>query len=210
MQLASQVEERLIFEALPLVPAEGLFRLPAPSTGDVFFDLAGDPFVGEMGHEFLFGYAYRDDDGWRYVGQWGLDAEQEKTAFEDFVAFLMERWRRDSELHVYHYAPYEAGAIRRLMGKHAVCEDEVDRILRGGVFVDLYAVVRQAVRASVERYSKGSRTVLPLHARRTSVQRWTALARHSTAAGGSQSSRLVSTVRTDGRSPAGWSRGVGP
>src|SRR6185503_12192772 len=32
-------------------------------------------------------------------------------------------------------------------------EDEIDRMLRGGVFVDLYAVVRHAIRASVESYS---------------------------------------------------------
>src|SRR5207247_5564807 len=52
-----------------------------------------------------------------------------------------------------HYAAYESGAMRRLMGKHAICEDEVDRLLRGRVFIDLYAIARQAVRASVERYS---------------------------------------------------------
>ena len=39
------------------------------------------------------------------------------------------------------------------MGRHATREDEVDRILRGGVFVDLYQVVRQGVRGSVESYS---------------------------------------------------------
>ena len=39
------------------------------------------------------------------------------------------------------------------MGRYATREDELDRLLRGGIFVDLYAVVRQAIRASVERYS---------------------------------------------------------
>ena len=32
-------------------------------------------------------------------------------------------------------------------------DEEVDRLLRGGVFVDLYRVVRQGLRASVESYS---------------------------------------------------------
>ena len=41
----------------------------------------------------------------------------------------------------------------RLMGRHATREDEVDRLLRGGVLVDLYRVVRQGLRASVESYS---------------------------------------------------------
>ena len=56
-------------------------------------------------------------------------------------------------MHVYHYAPYEPTAIRRLMGAHGTREDEVDDLLRGEVFVDLYQVVRQAVRLSTESYS---------------------------------------------------------
>src|SRR4029077_16528061 len=51
------------------------------------------------------------------------------------------------------YAPYEQTAIKRLAGRHGVCVDEIDELLRGGVFVDLYRVVRQALRASVESYS---------------------------------------------------------
>ena len=39
------------------------------------------------------------------------------------------------------------------MGRYVTREDEVDRMLRGRVFVDLYAVVRHAIRASVESYS---------------------------------------------------------
>ncbi|MGC4083731.1 MAG: TM0106 family RecB-like putative nuclease [Vicinamibacterales bacterium] len=154
IQFQARVQNRRMYEPLPLVPSEGLCRLPPPSPGDVFLDLEGDPFVGEAGHEFLFGYAYLDSTGeWQYTARWALDVEQEKRAFEELVAFLIERWARHPDLHVYHYAPYESGALRRLMGKHAVCEDDVDRLLRGRVFVDLYAVVRQAIRASVERYS---------------------------------------------------------
>ena len=56
-------------------------------------------------------------------------------------------------MHVFHYGGYESGAVKRLMQRHATREDEVDRLLRGGVFVDLLNVVRQGVRASVESYS---------------------------------------------------------
>ena len=56
-------------------------------------------------------------------------------------------------MHVYHYGGYESGAIKRLMQRHATCVDEVDRLLRGDVLVDLLNVVRQGVRASVESYS---------------------------------------------------------
>ena len=51
-------------------------------------------------------------------------------------------------MHVYHYAPYEPSVVKRLMGRYATREDEVDRLLRGGVFVDLYRVVRHGVRVS--------------------------------------------------------------
>ena len=43
--------------------------------------------------------------------------------------------------------------MKRLMGRHATREDEVDRMLRAGLFVDLYRVVRGGLRASVESYS---------------------------------------------------------
>jgi predicted RecB family nuclease len=39
------------------------------------------------------------------------------------------------------------------MGRHATREAEVDRLLRAGRFVDLHAIVRQSLRASVEEYS---------------------------------------------------------
>jgi len=39
------------------------------------------------------------------------------------------------------------------MGRYASREDEVDRLLRAGILVDLFAVTRQALRASVESYS---------------------------------------------------------
>ena len=56
-------------------------------------------------------------------------------------------------MHVYHYAPYEPTALKRLMGRYGTREDEVDRLLREGVLVDLLRVVRQSLRASVESYS---------------------------------------------------------
>ncbi len=60
---------------------------------------------------------------------------------------------RHPDLHVYHYAPYEPTAFERLMGRYATREVEVDRLFRGEPFVDLYRVVRQGIRASVESYS---------------------------------------------------------
>ena len=39
------------------------------------------------------------------------------------------------------------------MGRYATREDEIDRLLRAGVFVDLYGITKQSLRASVETYS---------------------------------------------------------
>jgi predicted RecB family nuclease len=55
-------------------------------------------------------------------------------------------------MHVYHYTPYEPAAPKRLMGRYATREEEFDRMLRGGLFVGLFAVVRHAIRAGVESY----------------------------------------------------------
>src|SRR5437763_16482549 len=65
----------------------------------------------------------------------------------------MQQWARFPDLHIYHSAPYEPGALKRLMGRYASREEELDRMLRARLFVDLYGVVRHAVRAGVESYS---------------------------------------------------------
>jgi len=65
----------------------------------------------------------------------------------------MDRLKTYPDMHVYHYAAYEPTAVKKLMGRHATREEEVDSLLRAGVFVDLFSVVRQGLRASVESYS---------------------------------------------------------
>ena len=142
------------FELLGIEPGFGLTRLPEPSGGDVFLDLEGDPFVGEHGLEYLFGYCFPDAEGTlHYVGDWSLDREEEKHAFETFVDFAGRRWGQHKGMHIFHYAPYEPGALKRLMGRYATREEEIDQMLRAGLFVDLYQVVRRGLRASVESYS---------------------------------------------------------
>lgn len=150
---ARQAGERK-FEVLALEHGFGLTRLPEPSEGDIFLDLEGDPFVGEHGLEYLFGYLYRSEDGQAvYEGDWAFTRTDEKQTFERFVDFVMARWEAYPGLHIYHYAPYEPAALKRLMGRYASREEEIDRMLRAGLFVDLYQIVRHAARASVESYS---------------------------------------------------------
>ena len=157
-QARVQVEGRSlgepVYETLELEDGVGLSMLPEPSHGDVFFDIEGDPFVGPGGLEYLFGYVAADDTGeQRYTGLWGLSPEKEKRNFEVLVDWLMARWANHPGMHVYHFAPYEPSALKRLMGRYGTREDEVDQMLRAKLFVDLYRVVRGALRASVESYS---------------------------------------------------------
>jgi uncharacterized protein len=131
----------------------GLTRLPEPCEVDIFLDFEGDPFVGEHGLEYLFGYLCGDQNGGPYWSHWAFTRAEEKQAFQSFVDFVMARWAENPNLHIYHYAPYEPAALKRLMGRYATREEEIDRMLRAGLFVDLYQVVRHALRASVESYS---------------------------------------------------------
>jgi len=157
-QARIQVEAReagqLRYERLDIVLGTGLTRLPEPSQGDIFFDIEDDPFVGEGGLEYLFGYRYRDETGESvYVQDWAFDRKSEKAVFEHFMDFVTTRRETYPGLHIYHYGHYEQDALKRLMGRYATRQTEVDNLLRGGVLVDLLSVVRNGIRASVESYS---------------------------------------------------------
>jgi uncharacterized protein len=141
-------------DVLPSAERRGFALMPPPDAGDVYFDIEGDPFYSpEGGLEYLFGVAWREDGGPRFRAFWGTDRAGEKRAFEELVDFLVARRRVNPRMHVYHYANYERAALERLMQLHGTREDEVDDLFRGEVLVDLYNVVRQALRISVGSYS---------------------------------------------------------
>src|SRR5229473_3474874 len=155
MQVEGRTENKLKYEVL-LQVAEGMGfrRLPEPSVGDMFVDLEGDPFVGENGLQYLFGFVVLDVPGeLKYEKRWALNREEEKKGFEWLVDEIMRRREANPKMHVYHFGAYESGALKRLMGMYATREDEIDRLLRAGVMVDLHQAYKQGVRASVEEYS---------------------------------------------------------
>jgi uncharacterized protein len=132
---------------------QGFGALPAPSPGDLFLDLEGDPYALEGGLEYLFGLVEMVDGVEQYHKFWAHTRSAERVAFEGAVDLITKRRREYPDMHVYHYAAYEQTAFRRLMGAHGTREDEIDNLLRGEVFVDLFAVVRRAIRVSTESYS---------------------------------------------------------
>ena len=162
VQLQSRTRATPVYELRPpeapkegvIAEPRGLARLPEPSPGDVFLDLEGDQFADDGGREYLFGMTTVDPDGSaRYHSWWAFTAHEERLAFESAMDFIMDRLARFPDMHVYHFAPYEPTAFRKLMGRHATREQELDRLLRGRRFIDLFAVVRQSMWAGVESYS---------------------------------------------------------
>ena len=145
-------ERCYFYDLLDHDPERGFEQLPPPDDGDVYFDMEGDPlYTPERGLEYLFGvYAPAEK---QYTAFWATDMSKERAAFEQFIDFIVERRARYPAMHVYHYAPYETVALRRLMGEFGTREAELDNLLRGEVFVDLFAVVRQAIRISQPGYS---------------------------------------------------------
>jgi predicted RecB family nuclease len=154
VQFQSRGKTPPLYELRSFEDGEGLSRLPEPSPGDIFLDLEGDPFAAEGGREYLFGVVTIDSSGQpAYRGFWAFTEDEERLAFESVIDLIVDGWQQHDGMHVYHYAPYEPSAFKRLMGRYATREGALDRMLRAGRFVDLYGVVRQGLRAGIERYS---------------------------------------------------------
>ena len=74
-------------------------------------------------------------------------------AFEDTLDWMVGHLQRNPGAHVYHYAPYEITSLRRLSTLHASREEALDELLRQRRFVDLYGILRQAIRTSEDNLS---------------------------------------------------------
>ena len=138
---------------------KALGALPRPDHGDLFFDFEGDPLYTETpppgapaqwGIDYLFGWV---DTAGQYTPLWAHTFAEEREALERFLAFVELRRRTHPRLHIYHYAPYEPTHLLAMAARHGVGEAAVDRLLREGVFVDLYPIVRRALRVGSRSYS---------------------------------------------------------
>lgn len=144
--------------AVPLfevVAPKSLGVLPRPDHGDLFFDFEGDPLytegVGEhWGIDYLFGWV---DSRETYGALWAHTFDEERVALERFLDMVALRRTQYPGMHIYHYAPYEPTHLLTMAARYGVREADVDRLLRDGVFVDLYPVVRRALRVGSRSYS---------------------------------------------------------
>ena len=130
-------------------PGKGFHLLPELQPGDLFYDIEGDPHY-EDGLEYLHG-VWAKDIG--FVKFWAHDHAAEKQAVIDLFDFFRKRLTQFPEARIYHYAPYEITALRRLTVKYGIGEAFLDRLLREQRFVDLFAVVRGGLIGSEPNYS---------------------------------------------------------
>lgn len=149
IQNETRTTKKPIYELLERVENTGFYNLPEPTEGDIYLDFEGDPLVEPSGLEYLFGWVFQN----KYYKIWVMNMEQEKAALEQFVDFVFEKRKEFPALHIYHFAPYETIALKRMMGKYATKENEIDILLRTQSFVDLHRILKQSIRAGVERYS---------------------------------------------------------
>jgi predicted RecB family nuclease len=150
LQLIARETREDTYELLQPGAETGFALLPDPSPGDLFFDFEGNPFWDAGGSlEYLWGTTDANDE---FTALWATDHDQERAAFETFVDDVRARLEQHPTLHVYHYASYEITALRRLMGRYGTREQELDDLLRRGVFVDLYKVVKGGLRISRPGY----------------------------------------------------------
>ncbi|MDX2376045.1 TM0106 family RecB-like putative nuclease [Microbacterium sp. LRZ72] len=138
-----------------LVQPAALAALPQPDAGDLFFDFEGDPLHAEAagrwwGLDYLFGWVDTDEV---FSALWAHSFAEERLALERFLDLVELRRATHPGLHIYHYAPYEPTHLLQMAARHGVGEARVDGLLRDGVFVDLYPIVRRALRVGSRSYS---------------------------------------------------------
>jgi predicted RecB family nuclease len=159
LQLAERQSGKPQFEVADPQP---LALLPHPDDGDLFFDFEGDPLWTadgtDWGLEYLFGVL---DAAGGFRPLWAHNRAQERDALTGFLAMVAKRRKRHPNMHIYHYAPHEKSTLLRLAGRHGVGEDEVDDLLRSGVLVDLYPLVRKSFRVGAESF--GLKALEPLY-----------------------------------------------
>ncbi|WP_281227913.1 TM0106 family RecB-like putative nuclease [Flavobacterium aquiphilum] len=149
VQNETRTLQKPIHELIELKENTGFYNLPEPTSGDIYLDFEGDPLVEPTGLEYLFGWVFQE----KYNCIWVTNMEEEKTALEQFIDFVFDKRKEFPALHIYHFAPYETIALKRMMGKYATKENEIDILLRTNCFVDLHRILKQSIRAGVERYS---------------------------------------------------------
>jgi len=150
----------------PHISGKGFDLLPEPADGDLFYDIEGNPHYrenGEEGLEYLHGIWYLN----QFKAFWAHNHSEEHQALRDLFHFFEMHLEKFPHAHIYHYAPYEMTALRRLTTKYSFGEETLDGWQREKRFVDLYAVVRGGIYVSEKNYSLKSLEIFYMDQART-------------------------------------------
>ena len=114
----------------PHVKGKGFDLLPEPDPGDLFYDIEGNPHYRENeeeGLEYLHGIWFRN----HFKALWAHDHSEEEQRLRDLFEFFQQKIEQFPNAHIYHYAPYEMTALRRLTIKYSFGEEILDGWQRG-------------------------------------------------------------------------------
>lgn len=154
--------------ATSVVNSTRLATLNTPQPGDIYLDFEGDPAYHEwpdgsawnpraegaqswLGIDYLIGVM--EGDSREYHSWWSSDFASEATAFRDFLDWIANRLSNYPTMSIYHYADYEATALRRLAERHADPRNVIAQIESGGTLVDLYRLVMASVAVGTSGYA---------------------------------------------------------
>ena len=138
---------------------KGLYKIPKPNEGDIFYDIEGFPQADKRNFEYLHGIYF--DDGkkkeFKYFGVKKYEKVEEKRIFIDLINFLEKHFDKHPQAYIYHYNDYEKRALRELASEFSSSFPKgnqfVDRLLRQEKFVDLYRVVSQCMQTTEKNLS---------------------------------------------------------
>jgi uncharacterized protein len=151
-----------------------LESLPEPSEGDLFIDFEANPTFRAwspadpyfptphadhprwwLGMDYLFGVLGRNTDspGEGFDAYWSKNFSEEEENFRALLEHLSTTLSTHPDAHLYHYAPYEKIAMRRMAQRYRIGRDQVMLWQRAGVFVDLHKTVTKALIAGIPNYS---------------------------------------------------------
>ena len=152
LQLRQHDEPGLHCEVLP--DAERGFRMLPPATdGDLYLSIQSDGLATGGPLAYLWGWIEGGGGtqaAWNFG--WAHDRAKEREALMTWVDQVQALAAAQPTMHVYHYGSAARQLLAALMARTATRQRELDALLRAGVFVDLYQVLRRSVQLAVEEY----------------------------------------------------------
>lgn len=122
--------------------------LPAASSGDLYFDIEWfNPLEQE---ELIFMFGVVDADS-KFTAFLAHNAQEERQAFEQFVALAIAKLNDDPYAHIYHYDSPEPNRLRKLAVRYQTCQAEVRRIVES--MIDLKVVAKASIMPGCAGYS---------------------------------------------------------